>query len=191
MMPTKGEIAFSAAFHDLILVEGRYSDHPSDAGGRTCYGITEAVAREWGYQGAMVDLPLETAQDIYRAKYWSELNLDTVAQLSVLIAFELFDTAVNMGTETAAAFLQECLNAFNQQERRYNDVAMDGDLGNATLEALSSFLAWRKDEGVTVLLRALNCLQGARYIKISRTREENEDFTYGWFLRRIKVRGDD
>lgn len=190
-MPTKGEIAFNTAFNDLILVEGRYSDHPSDAGGKTCYGITEAVAREWGYQGVMADLPLEIAQDIYRAKYWSELNLDAVAQLSVPIAFELFDTAVNMGTETAAAFLQECLNAFNQNERRYGDVVMDGDLGNITLEALSSFLAWRKDEGVTVLLRALNCLQGARYIKISRTREENEDFTYGWFLRRIKVVDDD
>ena len=46
---------------DLIDREGGYVDHPADRGGRTCFGITEAVARAHGYDGAMRDLPRATA----------------------------------------------------------------------------------------------------------------------------------
>lgn len=35
------------------------------------------------------------------------------------------------------------------------------------------------------MLRAANCLQGAFYIDISRSRQANEDFTFGWFANRI------
>jgi len=34
---------------NLIEREGGFSDHPADAGGPTCFGITEAVARAHGY----------------------------------------------------------------------------------------------------------------------------------------------
>lgn len=42
---------------------------PSDKGGETNYGITVATARANGYKGAMRDLPLQTAKDIYRNEY--------------------------------------------------------------------------------------------------------------------------
>jgi hypothetical protein len=35
------------------------------------------------------------------------------------------------------------------------------------------------------MLRALNALQGARYIDIAEGRPSQEAFTYGWFLHRV------
>jgi hypothetical protein len=35
------------------------------------------------------------------------------------------------------------------------------------------------------MLRALNSLQGARYIDIGESRPANEDFMFGWFLHRV------
>ena len=37
---------FDTAFHHLLGHEGSYSNHPSDPGGETMWGITIAVARE-------------------------------------------------------------------------------------------------------------------------------------------------
>ena len=39
---------FDQAFNTLLKHEGGFSDHPADPGGKTRYGITEAVAREVG-----------------------------------------------------------------------------------------------------------------------------------------------
>ena len=39
---------FDNAFSLLLGHEGGFSDHPADPGGKTRYGVTEAVAREAG-----------------------------------------------------------------------------------------------------------------------------------------------
>lgn len=57
--------AFEKAFNHTVGVEGGYSDHPSDRGGKTMFGITEAVARSYGYSGDMRSMPISTAKDIY------------------------------------------------------------------------------------------------------------------------------
>jgi hypothetical protein len=38
-----------------------------------------------------------------------------------------------------------------------------------------------------VILRALNCLQGARYFDITETRAANEEFFFGWMLNRVEI----
>jgi lysozyme family protein len=43
----------------LIGKEGGFSNHPVDKGGPTMYGITEQVARAFGYDGLMTLLPKE------------------------------------------------------------------------------------------------------------------------------------
>lgn len=177
----------------LIKREGGYVNNRHDRGGATRWGITEAVARKFGYQGAMESLPPSLAREIYLKEYWTGCGFAAVELRSRAIAEELFDTGVNMGQGTATMFLQRALNIFNQSHREvplYPEIKVDGDLGGKTLAALDAFLKLRGQEGETVLLRALNCLQGARLFEITEKREANEEFTYGWFSHRIAVAGD-
>ena len=58
--------------------------------------------------------------------------------------------------------------------------------GSSTLGALDAFLSLRgKGSGETVLLRALEALQGERYLRLAERRPANEAFLYGWLANRI------
>lgn len=176
---------FDRALLHTLGIEGDFSNDPADSGGATRFGITEAVAREFGYKGDMASLPLEFAKAVYKQKYWDLLHLDLVAAVSERVAVELFDTAVNTGVVFAGKSLQRALNVFNREQADYQDVTVDGLIGPATLRALHAFIAKRGMQGVGVLFSALNCLQGAFYIDLAERRSKDEKFTYGWFLHRV------
>ena len=170
----------------LIDREGGYVDHPADRGGATRFGITEAVARAHGYDGAMRVLPRREAVAIYRRLYWLRPRFDQVAIRSVRLAAELFDTGVNMGPAVAATFLQRALTALNRTAKDYPDLVPDGRIGKASLAALDAYFKVRgKAGGETVLLRALEALQGERYLRLAERRPANEAFLYGWLANRI------
>jgi lysozyme family protein len=169
----------------LILREGGYIDHPADRGGPTNFGITEAVARAHGWEGTIRSLPRQFAVDIYRRLYWSRPSYDRIASLAPAIAAELFDTGVNMGPKVATGFLQRALNALNRGARDYQDIAVDGAVGPATISCLERLLQVRGKAGETVLLKALEALQGERYIHLAELRPANEAFLYGWLANRI------
>lgn len=172
----------------LIEREGGYVDHPDDRGGATRWGITEAVARENGYTGDIRDLPRDLAERIYLAKYITGPGFGRVAEISERIAEELADSGVNMGPGVPIAWLQRWLNAFNRQGRDYPDIAADGVIGSKTLAALESYLSRRGAEGERVMLTALNCSQGARYLELAEGRARNESFLYGWVRTRVMAR---
>ena len=186
----------------LIEREGGYVNHPADKGGPTCFGITEAVARAHGYAGPMRQLPRADAVAIYRRLYWQRPRFDEVAKRSARLAAELFDTGVNMGPAVAVTFLQRALTALNRGGKDYPDLTPDGRVGPATLAALDTFLATRgtspavgvdggdqqRTSGETVLLRALEALQGERYLRLAERRPANEAFLYGWLANRIGER---
>ncbi|MBL8649578.1 MAG: hypothetical protein JNL35_04155 [Sphingopyxis sp.] len=172
----------------VIDREGGYVNHPADRGGATCWGITEAVARAEGYAGAMRDLPRGEAVSIYRRLYWQRPGYDQVARRAPAIAAELFDTGINMGTATATGFLQRALNALNRAARDYPDIVVDREIGPRTLSALDAFLRVRGAGGETVLLRAMEALQGERYIALAERRPSQEAFLYGWLANRIQER---
>jgi lysozyme family protein len=174
---------------DLIEREGGFVAHPADRGGPTCFGITEAVARGHGYSGPMRLLPREEAAFIYKRLYWLRPRLDEVAKRSGRLAAELFDTGVNMGPAVAVTFLQRALTALNRGGKDYPDLTPDGRIGPMTLFALDAFLTIRgKARGETVLLRALEALQGERYLRLAERRPANEAFLYGWLANRIGER---
>ena len=171
---------------ELIEREGDYANHPADRGGPTRFGITEAVARAHGYRGSVAALPREEAEAIYRRLYWLRPRFDAVAERAPAVAAELFDTGANMGPAVAATFLQRALTALNRNGKDYPDLVPDGRVGQATLTALDAFLAVRGgDRGETVLLRALEALQGERYLRLAEKRPANEAFLYGWLANRI------
>lgn len=177
--------AFDRALARTVGAEGDYSNDPKDSGGATRYGITEATARAYGYNGDMRALPFATAKEIYRTQWWKLMRLDSVASLSEPIALEMFDTGVNRSQAFAVQSLQRALNALNREQADYADITADGVMGALSLFSLGQFLAKRGHDGEVVLLRALNCLQGASYINIAEQRPKDEAFVYGWLLNRV------
>lgn len=171
--------------NELIDREGGYVDHSADRGGPTNWGITQAVARAQGYAGDIRALPRETARRIYRRIYWQEPGFATVADVAPQIAAELFDTGVNMGPGVATGFLQRALNALNRNGRDFPDMKVDRQLGPVTRAALRDFLRLRGKAGEAVLVKAIEALQGERYIALAESRPANEAFLYGWIANRI------
>ena len=178
-------MSVDAMIDALIEREGGYVANPADKGGPTCFGITQAVARANGYVGSMRQLPRTEAEAIYRRLYWLRPGFDRVAERSRAVAAELFDTGVNMGPAVAVTFLQRALTALNRNGQDYPDLVPDGRVGPQTLAALDSFLDLRGASGETVLLRALEVLQGERYLRLAERRPANEAFLYGWLANRI------
>jgi lysozyme family protein len=131
-------------------------------------------------------LPREEAAVIYRRLYWLRPRLDEIAKRSGRLAAELFDTGVNMGPAVAVTFLQRALTALNRGGKDFPDLTPDGRIGPATLKALDTFFDTRgRSSGETVLLRALEALQGERYLRLAERRPANEAFLYGWLANRI------
>ncbi len=172
----------------LIKREGGYVNNPNDRGGATKYGITEAVARNYGYKGSMKDLPMITAKAIYFKNYWSTPRFDQINTLSPMVAEELLDTGVNCGTGFAKPTLQRALNLLNNNGKGgWSDLAVDGIYGNATMTALKVYLSKRGREGEQTLVRVLNILQGQRYIDICERNPSQEQFFYGWITQRTSM----
>lgn len=178
--------SFDRAVEEVLGIEGGYSDHEADSGGATRYGVTEALARRYGYEGPMDELPQRRAVEIYHEHFWAWMRLDEVASRSEEVALELFDSAVNCGRERAWTWLQRALNVLNRGERDYEDIEDDGLPGPETLGALQAFLQARPDEGAVVLHEMLNALQGHHYVTLAERRSKDEAFVYGWFLQRVE-----
>lgn len=115
---------FLTAFNKLLGHEGDFSDHPADPGGKTRYGVTEAVAREVGYRGDMRELPLELAQRIYKDRYWDAVQAEA---LPADIRYIVFDGAVNSGVVQSARWLQRACG-----------VKDDGVIGPQTIRAANA-----------------------------------------------------
>lgn len=171
----------------LIEREGGYVDSPDDRGGKTCWGITEAVARQNGYAGTMRNLPRAFAVALYERRYVTDPGFDKVIDLSPRIAEELVDTGVNMGPAIPGVWLQRTLNAMNRQAKDYADIQVDGKIGPGTMVALRALLDRRGTDGEVAVLRMLNCLQGVRYLEITEGREKNETFLFGWLMNRVEI----
>lgn len=115
---------FDTAVDHVLKSEGFYSDHLADPGGKTMYGITEAVAREVGYKGDMRELPLDLAKRIYKDRYWDAIKAE---QLPAGIRLPVLDAAVNSGPGQATKWLQRALGVLD-----------DGVIGPKTLAAANA-----------------------------------------------------
>jgi len=166
-------MAFDRAFEKVVMLEGGYVNDPYDRGGETKYGITEEVARDYGYEGKMKYLSLSTAEDIYRENYWKQNKLNQFKHKDV--ACKVFDIAVNMGNRAAIRLLQKAYNKLNKK-----NIVVDGLIGNETLTAVNSYDHSRN------LIQALSILQGERYFKIVENDNSQIRFIRGWLNRIFK-----
>lgn len=170
---------------ELVAREGGYVNNPADRGGPTNWGITEPVARAFGYRGDMQAMPIEVARSIYRERFWQQPGFSRIGQIDLPLAIELMDTGVNMGTATAAKFLQRSLNVLNLGGTLYPDLTVDGAIGRLTLYALERLIAHRGPDGRAVILAMVNALQSARYIEIAEANPTQETFEFGWQVSRV------
>lgn len=161
----------------IIDVEGGYVNDPSDSGGETNFGITVGVARAYGYEGSMRDMPRDIAYSIYTAKYWNSVRGGDMPES---VAAEVVDTGVNCGINRAGKFLQRSLNVLTPGK----SIAVDGVIGSGTIRRLNEYLA-KRDEAT--LVKMLNCLQGSFYVRLAERREKDERFIFGWFKNRVKL----
>jgi len=148
-------MTFDDCIKKLLWHEGDYADHPDDPGGKTRFGITEAVAREIGYRGDMRELPLDLAKRIYKERFWNAVRAD---DLPPGVRYIVFDGAVNSGPRQSVVWLQRAVG-----------VQDDGVIGPMTLGA-----AYAVDEKI---LRARILAQRLRFM----TKLKNwRSFSIGW-----------
>lgn len=100
---------FQQALRHVLTFEGGYVNHPSDPGGATNRGITQATYDSWrrsqGLETRSVKHIHETeVERIYFEQYWLKVGAH---QLPPALAFVVFDTAVNSGVHRALSWLSE------------------------------------------------------------------------------------
>lgn len=112
----------------LLLSEGGYTNHPSDPGGPTNWGITIYDARAyWKHDATAADvraMPVSVAKDIYKAKYWDAMDCD---DLLAGVDYAVFDYGVNSGISRSVKVLQRLVGT-----------STDGHMGPLTLAAANS-----------------------------------------------------
>lgn len=173
---------FHVAFEETHSNEGGYVNDIADPGGKTRYGITEEVARDYGYTGEMRYLPIETARAIYECKYWSRLRLGEVHSQG--IANEVFDSAVNCGRGRASRWLQDACNKLNDRGKRWEDIAVDGKVGPRTMAVVNAAIGRGVERELDKLL---NVKQGHHYDTLCEGNQKFERFLVGWLRKRVKL----
>lgn len=152
--------SYQSAMEFVLKWEGGYADHPSDRGGRTFAGISEASHPDAWEDGKVTRAEVEA---IYRANYWDRIRGD---DLPTPLDLALFDYAVHSGPGRAVRELQALLS-----------VARDGIVGPRTLRAISEYAH------PDVLAIALVGVRAARLVRLAELRVSQRTFLFGWMRR--------
>lgn len=98
--------------------EGGWSDHPADPGGRTMYGVTEAVYHAWLRGKGRSPRPVRNitraeALEIYRQQYWQP----TAGRYNLRPGVDLatYDAGVNAGVSRAIRWLAKAQGGTDHQ----------------------------------------------------------------------------
>ncbi|RKZ20204.1 hypothetical protein DRQ50_00160 [bacterium] len=173
----------------ILKTEGGYVNDSTDRGGETFCGVSR---HNWpGWRGWLVvdeqkpdGTPKLTPQlkgmlaTFYRENFWDRLHCES---FSASLAYEVFDMAVNLGVGRTGALLQEALNLLNRNEKSWEEIAQDGQVGPKTLAVLR--VALNSAGGEAHLQRVLAALQGEHYLKLVRRQPKQERFLRGWLKR--------
>lgn len=102
--------SYDDALRRLLAHEGGYTNHPSDPGGPTNFGITIVDYRKYVKPDATaVDvraMTLGEAKAIYRAKYW---DAQRCSELPAGVDYAVFDYGVNSGIGRSGKVLRRVL----------------------------------------------------------------------------------
>lgn len=193
---------FKEAYKLTSINEGGYSNHEKDKGGETYRGIArkywpkwagwiiidqikkkEFMSGHWTGQLSGNTSLSELVEDFYKEEFWNKLSCIHLPQS---IANELFDTSVNMGKHYGAVCLQRALNKLNRNQKDFNDLEDDGQIGSKTIEAIEAYKSTERfssrnsEKLIDWLLKWMNYYQLKRYDLITEKDQGQEVFIPGW-----------
>jgi len=169
--------AFDIAQEFTGINEGGFQKIASDPGNYyngqllgTNHGISAPVARENGWTGAMEDLPVWFADEIFKRIYWAGLDLVQ----NQAIATKIYDMRVQFGPAGGIKLAQTALRSLGWQ------ITVDGGLGPLTTEAIN-----RSDaQNLMVTL----CAEMERAYRADvRAHPEKMEWLAGWITRARKI----
>lgn len=155
---------FDPAVSKTIAREGgsRYTETPGDTGGATKYGISKRAYPQLD----IANITEQQAREIYRTDYWDAVRGDDLR--AQLVAENLFDTAVNMGTGRALKLAQLALGS----------KPADGRMTPALLAAINAAEPER-------FVADLTLAKVARYVGLCNNNRGQSKFLLGWLNRAL------
>lgn len=159
----------------LLEEEGGWSNHPSDRGGATFNGVTQATYDDWRVRVKKVSkqsvrkATAEEIKELYDVMYWRAARCD---RLPWPISYLAFDAAVNSGVSRGVRWVQAGLG-----------VTQDGVVGSGTLSAAKA--AVDASDG-----RKLLAILDARIqflVALVKRSPSQLDFLLGWWRRTQRV----
>jgi len=181
---------FNAALTRTMIHEGNgtLSNHRYDPGQQTYSGISRVYWPElqlWKIIDQCilsgVSLPNldDQVEDFYRVHFWNRIQGDKLAAVWPKVAYEVFDTAVNMDVPRAVTFLQ---TGYNIARGEYGvGIEEDGKLGPITMEALKNYISSKPGTPELNAEILLNCMNGEQYIFYKNN--PRRKYFRGWFRR--------
>lgn len=162
------------ALEYLLDEEGGWSNHPSDRGGKTMYGVTQGTydafrKKKRRPQQSVRTITKAEARELYQSEYWDAASCD---KLPWPVSYLVFDAAVNSGPSRAVTWCQTGLG-----------VKPDGKVGPTTIAVAQRAV----DEGLGSVLLAI---VDARVVFLSRLIQRSQsqaDFLLGWWRRTLRV----
>lgn len=167
---------FLTAFEFTKANEGGFSDHPSDPGGKTLFGVSVIyfpiqyykIYSAW--KSGDKKLLSELLHNFYYKEFWNpkyELLSDKT------LAIRLFDLSVNLGKKTAVRLLQTAINQCCNK-----NVTVDGIFGVQTLGVCNFLYKQLSTEEEPLYEEFIEVVE--RYY---RTRKNFNVFGKGWLAR--------
>jgi len=158
----------------LLEEEGGWSNHPSDRGGATMYGVTQATYNAWRRQKkrpsqSVKKISKAEAKELYNELYWEAASCH---KLPWPINYLTFDAAVNSGVGRAVRWLQQGVHC-----------SPDGKVGPATVEAARKAVA----EGNTTALLGIVDARTVFLARLVQTKPSQAAFLLGWWRRTQRV----
>lgn len=104
--------------HDVTKVwEGGWSDHPADPGGKTMYGVAEAVYHAWLREQGKPIRPVRQitraeAEQIYFEQYWEPCGGPTLA---AGVDLATYDASVNSGVSRGRKWLLASIGGLDHE----------------------------------------------------------------------------
>lgn len=178
--------AFDKAVTEVLVVEGVFSDHPTDPGKATKYGISTPLAREYGITDVR-SITKEQAKNIYWHHFWLPNNCDELAErFGFALALEIFESSVNIGQRVPVRWLQNWLNLVERSgpKRLFAPLEADGKIGPKTISAIEAVIKYRKG-AYAAMYNWLNSRQYFHYYDLCYDRPNiYGDFFWGWVSKR-------